>query len=91
MAIEFGQRPDPHGDGTRPSRDRGFVGERSARNGQWKRKGMGRLGAENDDWLRLPWISFYGKVNSIYSEKRISIKDVACRMLLGSAPVRRLT
>ena len=34
MAIEFGHRRDPQGDGTNPSRNRGLVGERAARNGQ---------------------------------------------------------
>jgi len=34
LAIEFGHRRDPHGDGTKPSRNRGLVGERAARNGQ---------------------------------------------------------
>jgi hypothetical protein len=33
-AIEFGHRRDHHGDGMKPSRDRGLVGERAARNGQ---------------------------------------------------------
>ena len=33
-AIEFGHRRDPHGDGTKSSRNRGLVGERAARNGQ---------------------------------------------------------
>src|SRR5271163_2882187 len=80
MAIEFGHRRDHHGDGTKPSRDRGLVGERAAGNGQSRNAKAWQARSRERRLVTISIIWFYGKDNSTIRKNRYrsTISPAAC-------------